>query len=703
LNSTNGTLAGTPVSAGNFSFTVLVRDNAGQTATRNCSIGVAATLRIETESLADATTRAPYAQQVVATGGTPPYRWTVLSGSLPPGLVLNNTAGILNGVPSQPGRFSFTLSVADQAGNSAERSFSLNVAAGVTIAACPVATASAGQRYTATLNAAGGTPPYVWSLGGGSLPSGITLAPETGTLAGTPTGAAESSFTLRVTDAVSGTATRSCTISVAVSLTLTTEALPDATTNAPYAATIVAAGGSPPYSYVVSSGTLPPGFSLNSAAGVLSGLSPQDGSYRFTVRVSDAAGVTAERNYSLNVVTGFAVSSCPVSLATVGQSYSSAFSVAGGEARAWSVTEGNLPAGLTLDPINGTVAGTPAEAGSSGFTVQAETASGVRSSRACAIAVSPSQLAITGGAALPNAVMDVAYDQTLVAEGGRGPYVWSLSGGSLPEGVTLLPDGRVQGIPTAIGSFAFTVRVTDGGQFVTRELVMTVLPSVPPILSYGALPEVISPAQQPRLNLSVDRAYPAALRGRLTLRFTPDPGLPDDRSILFVTGSRSVEFEVAPNSTEISLPVPQLAIQTGTVAGVIEISAQLFSGDRDITPPGGLRRSMRIERLPPVISTVRLAQRANGFDVTVTGYSTGREVSAASFTFVPATGRLDNPEVIVPTADAARAWFSDSRSQNFGGQFTFVQPFTVQGVTMREVTVRLTNGQGTSNPVRVEF
>jgi hypothetical protein len=155
---------------------------------------------------------------------------------------------------------------------------------------------------------------------------------------------------------------------------------------------------------------------------------------------------------------------------------------------------------------------------------------------------------------------------------------------------------------------------------------------------------------------------------------------------------------------EAVFPVPQLALQTGSVAGAIDLNVTLASGDLDVSPAPGPARTVRIDRTAPVITNVRLNNVPGGFEVLVTGFATTREVTSATFQFTPATGsRLEASQVTVQTEASAKQWFADTRSANFGSQFTFVQPFTLQNATLSEVTVTLTNAQGTSQPVRARF
>jgi hypothetical protein len=140
------------------------------------------------------------------------------------------------------------------------------------------------------------------------------------------------------------------------------------------------------------------------------------------------------------------------------------------------------------------------------------------------------------------------------------------------------------------------------------------------------------------------------------------------------------------------------------VAGTIDLTLQLTAGNLDVTPSAAPRKSIRIDRTAPIITSLKVTPVSNGFELAVTGFSTTREVSAATFQFTPAAGSsLVSSQVSVSTADAARQWYADTRSADFGSQFTFTQPFTVSGATLSEVSVALTNGQGTSQPTRAKF
>src|SRR5206468_251937 len=145
-----------------------------------------------------------------------------------------------------------------------------------------------GTTYSATLNASGGTSPYSWSVSSGTLPTGLSLS-SSGTLSGTPTVAGAFPFTVAVKDAASASASASLSINVVglPPLLLSSSQLSGGTVGSTYSATLSASGGTSPYSWSVSSGTLPTGLSLSST-GTISGTPTVAGAFPFTVAVKDA-------------------------------------------------------------------------------------------------------------------------------------------------------------------------------------------------------------------------------------------------------------------------------------------------------------------------------------------------------------------------------------------------------------------------------
>jgi hypothetical protein len=157
-----------------------------------------------------------YSQTLSATGGAPPYTWSLVGGSLPNGLNLSIN-GSISGTPTILGTFMFTLQVTDSVFSSATQSFSLTIAAAtassLAITTTSLAAASINLLYSQTLAATGGVPPYTWSLSSGTLPTGLSLS-SSGAITGTPTIAGASAFTVTVTDSASNSAAQMLTITV---------------------------------------------------------------------------------------------------------------------------------------------------------------------------------------------------------------------------------------------------------------------------------------------------------------------------------------------------------------------------------------------------------------------------------------------------------------------------------------------------------
>jgi len=133
LDSLTGLISGSPTAPGSVTFTAQVTDSASRTAQRVLSIAVGAAppavpLRLNVAASLQATRGTSLTYQPDASGGTPPYTWTITSGSLPPGLGMSNSSGAISGVPSVSGDFSITITVRDQRNQSASGSAQITVA-----------------------------------------------------------------------------------------------------------------------------------------------------------------------------------------------------------------------------------------------------------------------------------------------------------------------------------------------------------------------------------------------------------------------------------------------------------------------------------------------------------------------------------------------------------------------------------------------
>jgi hypothetical protein len=319
-----------------------------------------------------------------------------------------------------------------------------------------LAEAIQGVEYSQQLEAAGGSGSYSWVLSAGSLPAGLTLSP-TGAIHGTPAATGTSTFRARVTDAGGRSATAELVIPVVQALAVHTGALPDAEQGVQYAAQLQAAGGRGTHAWTLSGEAA--SWLTVSTSGLLTGTPTAPGVSTLAVTVADEAGQQATRQIPIVVRAPLDVASIALPGATQGRAYAAQLVAAGGDGvYSWTVQSGLLPAGLALG-TGGALTGIPSVGGAFAFTVRVSDGAGRVATRYLSMTVDLAPTISTGS--LPAGDVGTPYAAQLQAAGGSGAYTWSLTGGALPDGLTLSTSGAISGTPTVIGSSAFTVRVTD--------------------------------------------------------------------------------------------------------------------------------------------------------------------------------------------------------------------------------------------------
>jgi len=216
--------------------------------------------------------------------GTTPITWSIVSGRLPDGLSLNNSNGVISGIPTAMGRFNFRVRATNSVGFDTK---DLSISVGVpTIITPSLPRGTVGISYHHRLMATG-LAPIFWSRVSGNLPNGLTLDRNTGIIAGTPTATGTSNFTLRAENAI-GSNEREFSIIIVVPPYITTPSpLPPGNVYVPYFQTlhaIIVPPSTPTWS--LHSGSLPPGLKLYHD-GVIAGIPTTTDTFSFVVRVAD--------------------------------------------------------------------------------------------------------------------------------------------------------------------------------------------------------------------------------------------------------------------------------------------------------------------------------------------------------------------------------------------------------------------------------
>jgi len=597
-----------------------------------------------------------------------------------------------------PGQSPFPVPATDPPGGSGSRSFVIIIQpAPLGITGGPTKPVPTGTAISITFGGTGGVPPYRFTPGGG-LPAGLTFV--NGTLSGTPTTVGDFSFSVTLGDSTGGVITKGFSLTVTPPTTSTLilgGPLLPGKVGVEYSAQLSVTGGTAPYSFTGSG--LPEGLTL-STSGAVSGTPQAPGSSSFNVNVTDSKGLSGGGNFAITIAPADLIIVTPsLPDAVVGAAYSVNLQASGGiPPYTWTVT--GLPEGVTAK--GATISGTPTASGK--FTVVVSVKDSQQGSapqtKSYGVGVAPPPpppLTITTPSA-PNGTVGTPYSANIAASGGATPYTFSATG--LPAGLSISAAGAITGTPTAPGDSTIVVTVRDAGtaSFARNFVVTMALPATPP-LNFGGITASANPQQQLRLQVSLANSFPLDVVVNLTLTFTPDSGA-DDPTIQFSTGGRTARITIPAGSTTGATDV---GVQTGTVAGVITLTAQLQTNGQDVTPSPAPRTTTRIAPGAPVIvpGTLTAVRNATGFGITLTGYVTDREMTQANFQFTAATGsNLQTTTLTVPLDAMFSQYFSSAGAAPTGSQFTYTQSFTVTGSPQAvvSVTVTLVNKIGQSAP-----
>jgi hypothetical protein len=527
-------------------------------------VSSALTIQTAAGALPSSTTGAFYYQRITATGGVPPYRWSLAAGSTPLPFDLDPLTGVISGTgPVATGTFPFTLQVSDANSSPATdtRAFSILVNAAVaatppTVTATPLPPGgTVGVAYSHTFTATGGPAPYTWSVPVGTLPAGLVLNTTTGRVAGTPTAAATSNFTIRASNATAPPSDQPFSITIVANpVTIVTTSIANGSVGSLYDQTIQAVGGlGPTFNWSLASGTIPSGLTLTGTTRIatIAGTPATNGAFNFTLQATDAAGGAIDTQVFTGQILVGSAPFAPTSVTnpptgTVGDNFFlSLTGVGGARPYGWTLTAGSLPTGVTFNGPAGTISGTPSVAGVFQIQVLATDNVGATGSQTILINIAPAP-SIPTASPLPSAVSGIGYSTALSAVGGAPPLTWSVTGGALPTGLQLHANsGVISGTSAVLGTATATIRVTDAnGIFSSKAFDLT----------------VANPASA---TISILDSLPPA-----------EAGVPYSATVQVAGGTPPYTYALAPGSS-----VPTWAIfdtATGTIYGTPDTSVLTF-------------------------------------------------------------------------------------------------------------------------------
>ncbi len=549
IAASTGIVSGTPTAAAaaaNYTVTITDVNGAQTTNPFNLTVNPAlvSTLAVASRALTINTAAAPFTP-VTSAGGTSPIVYAV-SPALPTGLSLSSSTGQFTGTPSVvAATTTYSVTATDAAGATTSKSFDLTVnSAVVATQAIASRTLTAGGAITAFIpvTGAGGTSPLAYSISP-ALPTGLTLAPATGSISGNPTGASSlTTYTVTVTDGAGATGTATFSLSVngplTASIVSASKALTANAAPTPFAP-IVGAGGTAPYTYAISP-AIPAGLIFSSSTGTISGTpTAAAAAANFTVTVTDSTSATANAVFSLAVnqalAAGQTVATKTLTAGTAAISFVPVTGSLGTAPYTYAVSPA-LPASLNFNAATGAITGTASAASSvATFTVTVSDSASASATNTFSLTVNP---ALTAGSTLASRTLSAGAAASaftpLSLLGGTTPYAWTVTP-ALPAALVLNGlSGAITGTPSAAQASAnYTVTGTDAnGAQVTQVFALVInsalsttqaVATVGPLNAGSAVVGSVSPV--------------TAAGGTTPYAFAVAPALPTGLSLSVTTGA----------------------------------------------------------------------------------------------------------------------------------------------------------------------
>jgi len=560
----DGTISGNPSSIGTFIPSFTVTDAANRKTTAGMEIDIYGPFVFTTPAtLPSQNIALPSWFYISANGGKGPYTYRLASGSvMPPGLTFADSGGVglIQGTPTTPGTYSFTVEVTDTYSPPERISqlFTLDVLNGLVLPQTTLPDAVKSLAYQEQIQPAGGTPPYHFVLGQfSSMPPGLTLNTATGKISGTPTTIGDSYLVVLITDSAPTPVTINplVTLHVQPPLSIQTTSLPDYARGLNYSSTLNIVGGRAPYTAQLVSGALPDGLTLSASpyptSFYMTGSPTKDGLFSFTVQISDSYEVpnTVKQAYQIRISDQMSLTGPQLDQILYNQNYSKNFPVTGGfPPYKWSIDV--APAGLNFDTSTGTLSGIPKSVGTFLSVINAQDSSNppLRANYTVFQLIVYDKLRISTGSLPPIAAGSSVW-LGLQSAGGAFPITWSLSSGSLPAGMTFdVSTAVLHGVPATPGTYPVTFAISDGNSgnlHQTSSLPLTIAVKDRTQLQRNETLATALPLSSIRLLASISPSFDASTSGPDVdvYRLTAPPGT-------------IVNFYVSANNDFVQPPLP---------------------------------------------------------------------------------------------------------------------------------------------------